>query len=71
MGRASELAQAIRRLPHFRTTALIALTGYGQQEDRDRARAAGFNAHLVKPVDVAKLLGAIDEFCRIASAPAA
>jgi CheY-like chemotaxis protein len=30
---------------------LIALTGYGQEEDRRRSRAAGFDAHLVKPVD--------------------
>jgi two-component system, sensor histidine kinase len=30
---------------------LIALTGYGQREDRDEARRAGFDTHLVKPVD--------------------
>lgn len=34
---------------------LIALTGYGQADDYQRSRAAGFNAHLVKPVDLAKL----------------
>src|SRR5262249_13276355 len=31
---------------------LVAITGYGQEADRDRARAAGFHAHLVKPVDL-------------------
>lgn len=34
---------------------IIALTGYGQEEDRQRTRAAGFNGHLVKPVDLALL----------------
>jgi len=38
---------------------LIALTGYGQASDRDRARAAGFDVHLVKPVDHAALRAAI------------
>jgi CheY-like chemotaxis protein len=31
---------------------LIALTGYGQPSDRERTTAAGFDAHLVKPIDV-------------------
>jgi two-component system, sensor histidine kinase len=38
---------------------LIALTGYGQPEDRDRAYAAGFDLHLVKPVDRDKLAEAL------------
>jgi signal transduction histidine kinase/ActR/RegA family two-component response regulator len=38
---------------------LVALTGYGQQEDRARACDAGFDAHLVKPVDVAQLAAAL------------
>ena len=37
---------------------LVALTGYGQAEDRERALASGFQAHLVKPVDL-DLLGRI------------
>ena len=40
---------------------IIALTGYGQLEDRERTEAAGFDAHLLKPVDFAaltRLLGA-------------
>ena len=38
---------------------LIALTGYGQKDDRERTRAAGFDAHLVKPVDMQRLLASI------------
>jgi signal transduction histidine kinase len=41
------------------TCRLIALTGYGQPEDRERSSSAGFECHLVKPVDVAQLLAAI------------
>jgi CheY-like chemotaxis protein len=40
-----------------RPQCLIAVTGYGQEEDRQRALAAGFDVHLVKPVDPEKLLG--------------
>jgi PAS domain S-box-containing protein len=36
----------------FATTALVALTGYGMEEDRRQTQSAGFNAHLVKPVDL-------------------
>jgi two-component system CheB/CheR fusion protein len=37
--------------PHEGRRLLVALTGYGQDEDRRRSRAAGFHHHLVKPVD--------------------
>jgi CheY-like chemotaxis protein len=40
---------------------LVALTGYGQPEDRDRAYAAGFDLHLVKPVDRDQLSRALSE----------
>jgi PAS domain S-box-containing protein len=46
-----ELAERLRALPQLRATRLVALTGYGQAEDRQRAQAAGFHDHLVKPVD--------------------
>jgi len=42
-------AELRRRVPDLR---LVAVTGYGQREDRERSRAAGFDAHLVKPVDL-------------------
>ena len=41
-------------------TRLVALTGYGQQQDRERATAAGFHAHAVKPIDVDRLLKLVD-----------
>jgi hypothetical protein len=42
-------------LPSERRMRLIALTGYGQADDRRRTLAAGFDGHLAKPVDLAKL----------------
>jgi len=46
-----ELASRLRSLPHLGQVELVALTGYGQAEDRQRTQAAGFDFHLVKPVD--------------------
>ncbi|PYQ11708.1 MAG: hypothetical protein DMF80_21015 [Acidobacteria bacterium] len=48
-----EVAQLMR--PGLERTVIVALTGYGQGEDRRRATEAGFDHHLVKPVDVQKL----------------
>jgi signal transduction histidine kinase len=45
-----EVAQRLRRQPEFSAALLVAVTGYGQEEDRRRSREAGFNHHLVKPV---------------------
>jgi CheY-like chemotaxis protein len=45
-----ELARAVRESPLGQTTLLIAVTGYGQTEDRRRSKEVGFDAHLVKPV---------------------
>lgn len=50
-----ELARRLRALPATATTTLVALTGYGQDEDRRRSLEAGFDHHLVKPVDVEEL----------------
>jgi signal transduction histidine kinase/CheY-like chemotaxis protein len=50
-----EVARRIRANPAHRNMQLIALTGWGQDEDRQRSAAAGFNHHLVKPADVDKL----------------
>jgi signal transduction histidine kinase/DNA-binding response OmpR family regulator len=46
-----EVAREMRRHPGGEKLALVALTGYGQDEDRRRSQEAGFNEHLVKPVD--------------------
>jgi len=43
---------------------LVALTGYGQPADRERALAAGFDRHLTKPVSVATLRRAVEEACQ-------
>ncbi len=44
-----EVARRIRKMPGLDTTILVALTGWGQREDRRRTAEAGFNHHLVKP----------------------
>ncbi|WUR14860.1 ATP-binding protein [[Empedobacter] haloabium] len=44
-----ETARRLRELPHMADLALVALTGWGAAEDRARARAAGFDRHLLKP----------------------
>jgi CheY-like chemotaxis protein len=51
-----EAARAIRRAPWGQQTVLIALTGWGRSADRDAAESAGFDGHLLKPVEVEKLL---------------
>lgn len=53
-----ELARAIRRDETLRDIPLVALTGYGQPNDRQRSAAAGFDAHLTKPVDLEDLMKA-------------
>jgi len=50
-----EVARRLRLEPAMRDMKLVAMTGYGQEEDRQRAFEAGFNAHLVKPADPAAL----------------
>jgi CheY-like chemotaxis protein/two-component sensor histidine kinase len=50
-----EVARRIRSQPWGRDTVLFALTGWGQSEDVERAKAAGFNEHMTKPVDLGRL----------------
>ncbi len=50
-----EVARRIRSQPWGAETVLFALTGWGQSDDVDRAKAAGFNEHMTKPVDLARL----------------
>jgi signal transduction histidine kinase/DNA-binding response OmpR family regulator len=47
-----ELARQFRARPDAKDLKLVAITGYGQDHDRRRSAAAGFDAHLVKPVDI-------------------
>jgi CheY-like chemotaxis protein len=55
------VARAVRGDPALAQIRLIALSGYGQPEDRSRTAAAGFDAHLVKPVDSQQLEAALAE----------
>jgi CheY-like chemotaxis protein len=50
-----EVARRIRAQPWGRRMTLVALTGWGQESDRRRSGEAGFDSHLVKPLDLDKL----------------
>jgi len=50
-----EVAAQLRADPRFRHTLLVAITGWGAEQDRRRAQEAGFDHHLTKPVDFAAL----------------
>jgi CheY-like chemotaxis protein len=50
-----ELARRLRALPGLRTVKLVAITGYGRPADLARSREAGFDHHLVKPVESGRL----------------
>lgn len=62
-----EVARRLRADPRTAGIGLIALTGYGLAEDKRRVLDAGFNLHLVKPVDMDQLIAAIDT-CMLATA---
>ena len=59
-----ELAKRLRALPGFDRVYLVALTGYGQPGDRERALAAGFDDHLVKPAEFRALQQIIERVRR-------
>ncbi|PWT84866.1 MAG: hypothetical protein C5B57_04050 [Blastocatellia bacterium] len=54
-----DTARAIRQVPGLENVLIIAATGYGQQADRERSRAAGFDHHLVKPIDLNTLIATL------------
>ena len=56
-----ELAQKIREAMQERTPYLIALTGYGRESDRKSVFEAGFDAHLLKPLDINMLYETINQ----------
>jgi PAS domain S-box-containing protein len=62
-----DVARALRNNPRHHGLALIALTGWGSQDDRRKANEAGFDLHLTKPVDAAQLRQALDQVVRRAS----
>ena len=55
-----ELARRLRALPGLEHIKLAAVTGYGQPTDRERARAAGFDEHLVKPISLDDIEQVVD-----------
>lgn len=57
-----EVARRLREMPDLNGIHLIAVTGYGQEEDRRRSREAGFSQHLTKPVDPAELAHALGTY---------
>jgi CheY-like chemotaxis protein len=63
-----EVCRRIRREPWGRGIVIVALTGYGQTEDRRRTEEAGFDYHLTKPADPAAILGIL---AKLKSGPAA
>jgi PAS domain S-box-containing protein len=56
-----EVARQLRCHERFRDTVIIAISGYGQEEDRLRSQAAGFDYHMVKPVDYQALITLIGQ----------
>lgn len=56
-----EVARELRRQPWGRSMLLIAVTGWGQAEDRRRSREAGFDHHFVKPVEPTLIERLLDE----------
>ncbi len=59
-----DVARRIREQPELRRVVLVAQTGWGQEEDRRRSREAGFDYHIVKPLEIGvlkQLLAALPE----------
>jgi signal transduction histidine kinase len=56
-----EMLEQLRRIPGLERVPAIAVSGYAMEEDHDRALAAGFSAHMAKPVDLEKLLALIQD----------
>ncbi|MFO0664003.1 MAG: ATP-binding protein [Polyangiaceae bacterium] len=62
-----ELAARLRAGPRGKELRLVAVTGYGQQSDKRKAEEAGFDAHLVKPVQISVVAKLISEYKKAAS----
>ena len=59
-----EVARELRRLPGGQSLLLVATTGWSQPSDRERSRAAGFDHHLVKPIEPAALIALLAQTAR-------
>lgn len=58
-----QLAEALRALPAYRSTPLIAVTGFSMYEDRQRALSAGFDDFINKPISPSALLDTVRRLC--------
>jgi CheY-like chemotaxis protein len=65
-----EVARHVRESLDGNSILLIALTGYGRDDDQQRAREAGFDRHLVKPIDLAHLENVLSELAKPRPTPA-
>ena len=57
-----QLAEALRAFPAFSSVPLVAVTGFDMYSDREKARAAGFDAFLAKPINPGDLIDTIKSF---------
>jgi CheY-like chemotaxis protein len=55
-----DLARQLRQMPATRDALLVAVTGWGQEEDKQRAREAGFAHHIVKPADLRQIVAILE-----------
>ncbi|WP_296952873.1 PAS domain S-box protein [uncultured Massilia sp.] len=62
-----ELARRLRALPGMQHVPLVAVSGYGQAQDREKALAAGFDRHFVKPVKAADILAVLQDVAQARS----
>ncbi len=65
-----DVAEGLRRLPDGPGMLIVALTGWGQEDDRRRSREAGFDHHLVKPVDPDAMMRLLDGDRAASASPA-
>jgi CheY-like chemotaxis protein len=65
-----DVCRSLRAQEHGRRRTIVAVTGWGQPQDVQRSRDAGFDHHLVKPIDIDKLTALIDELPRTPAATA-
>ena len=65
-----EVARRLREQPATRDLLIVAVTGYGQAEDRRRSEEAGINLHLVKPIDLQQLQQLLVDPSKLCANPA-
>ena len=58
-----QLAEALRALPEYASTPLVAVTGFTMYDDRERARLSGFDDFLSKPINPSDLLDTLKRLC--------